>query len=309
MCSYLYLAVYHQEAFLFTTIIHEGGEYTLLQTLFYASHFLGHIPVHFVLALYFVGVYLCLEENSETIEHEKNMLPGLVAALVFLVAAATYISFKWFGWEDTISFILQEKQSVSRYEQGGSWNLHLPSTLMQFLLIPVYIYLAKLVFQLRISFNMRGVPLITASIFFFLFTTWLVNDQMLHAIIDIWRSPRYLAHSVRELATFTITYYPIALYFMLQNSRSKEKWSLPSEPLLNRGVSIFSVLFIVLFAYQVIIPLTIGISDLAQQPSFAGDQGLSIAYLLSSHYFEHFLESIFFILLTIILTIHQSKKV
>jgi hypothetical protein len=54
-------------------------------------------------------------------------------------------------------------------------------------------------------------------------------------------------------------------------------------------------------AYQAITVISAGISDTAQKPSFAHGQGLSIAYLLSAHYFEHVLDSIYFLLLAIFL--------
>ena len=70
--SYLYLAYYHGKILVFNTIVHEGGTYTLLQDIFYASHFLGHIPVHTMIAFLFIGSYLCLSGfNSNTYLNKK----------------------------------------------------------------------------------------------------------------------------------------------------------------------------------------------------------------------------------------------
>jgi hypothetical protein len=41
--SYLYLAYYHHRWLLHPTVIHEGGRYSLLETMFYASHFLDSV--------------------------------------------------------------------------------------------------------------------------------------------------------------------------------------------------------------------------------------------------------------------------
>jgi hypothetical protein len=129
--------------------------------------------------------------------------------------------------------------------------------------------------------------------------TWLVNDNFFSAISYVWINPRYLAHSVRELATFPLIYYPIPLYFLLKNSeRSEKKWEFRQ---VSKWMMVLAVIFLVLFAYQVIIPLQVGIGELAQKPSFADGGELSIAYLLSSHYFEHFLDSIYFSLFSLIL--------
>jgi hypothetical protein len=62
--SYLVLALYHGKIFIFTTIVHEGGTHTLTRTIFYASHFLVHVPVHTVLAFLFTGTFLCLTGES-----------------------------------------------------------------------------------------------------------------------------------------------------------------------------------------------------------------------------------------------------
>ena len=298
--SYIYLAFYHNEIFLFKTIIHEGGTYNFLETLFYATHFVGHIPVHTVLALYFSGIYLCMN-GRPAYRVESSRLLWLSISLVLLISAGFLISFLWFGTEDTISFLLQKKQSVTRYEQGGSWNLHLPSTMMQFLLIPIYIYLAKWLFKSPVKLNFKGVNIIVASVLLCIFMTWLVNDSPLSTVIEIWKEPRYLAHSVRELATFPVTYYPFALYFMLNHKNPHGSQKVTGDWTLQVSIITALFLFTILFAYQSIIPLMVGIGNLAQNPDFAKGGELSILYLLSSHYFEHFLESLYFILMSLLI--------
>lgn len=296
--AYLYLAFYHGDLSLFTTIVHEGGIYTFTETALYASHFLGHIPIHTVIALYFVGVFFAMSERSGTSGANKKGFILFFGLIVFL-AISWWISMKWFGMEDTYAYILQQKQSMIRSEQGGSWNLHLPSTMMQFLLIPLFIYVGKIVFGSKISISKNGITFIGISVILCLFMTWLVNDNFFSAIAYVWTNPRYLAHSVRELATFPLTYYPIPFYFLLKYSQKREEnWRLDH---LSIGMVFLAVVFLALFAYQAVIPLQEGIGELAQKPSFAEDGELSIAYLLSSHYFEHFLDTIYFSLFSLIL--------
>lgn len=298
--SYLYLALYHSEIFLFSTIIHEGGIYTFTETLFYASHFVGHLPVHIVLAFYFTGVFICLNDPSRVGIEKKHLLTPLLG-LISLTAFGFVLSFVWFGSEDTMAFLLQTKQSVVRYEQGGSWNLHLPSTMMQFILIPVYIYVAKIVFKSKIAISNSGIFYIVISLSIFLFMTWLVNEDLFSRITFIWEDPRYLGHSVRELLTFPVTYYTVPLYFFIKNSKRNQHVSIPGNKVLTNVILLLGIIFTILFAYQSIIPLSEGIGELAQTPDFAKGGKLSIPYLLSSHYFEHFLEATFFILLSLTL--------
>lgn len=303
--AYTYLAVYHGDLNLFNTVIHEGGTYTFIETTFYASHFLGHIPVHTVLALYFVGVYLCLSEKPLPAKAGWNGVILLIILLLFLVLS-WMISVKWFGTEDTWSYILQQRQSVERAEQGGSWNLHLPSTMMQFLLIPVFIYAGKILFRSTIAVSKAGLTFIGSSIFFTVFITWLVNDQFFSSIGYVWTNPRYLAHSVRELATFPLIYYPVPLFFLLRyNSRDQAGWNRDS---LFQGMAVIGVIFLGLFIYQAIVPLLEGIGELAQKPSFAKGGELSIVYLLSSHYIEHFLDTIYFSLFSMMLFFFSQQS-
>lgn len=288
LLSYFYLAFYHGEIYLLSTVIHEGGIYTLLETALYASHFLGHIPVHTVIALYFTGIFLCMSKTNSV---ARSTMKGFILflGLILFLVTSWWISLKWFGADDTYSYILQQKQSVVRMEEGGSWNMHLPSTMMQFLLIPLFIYVGKTVFGSKISISKNGITFIGISIVLCLFMTWLVNDHFFSAIAYVWTNPRYLAHSVRELATFPLTYYSIPFYFLLKYSRKREEnWSLDQ---LSKEMVLFAVIFLALLAYQAIIPLQEGVGELAQKPSFAEDGELSIFYLLSSHYFEHFLDT------------------
>ena len=298
VASYIHLAVYHGKFSILNTVIHEGGLYTFIETTLYASHFIGHIPVHTVLAFYFVGVFLYLSKVDQV---QKSNQKGLILLLILVIFLfiSFLISIRWFGMDDTLSYIMQQKQSVVRMGEGGSWNLHLPSTMMQFLLIPVYIYVILLFFESPISVNKKGFRFISISLLLCVLVTYLVNNDLFRAIAHVWTEPRYLAHSVRELATFPLTYYPIPLYIMLKYGEDLNI-TLRFDRVA-KTMALIAILFLILFAYQSVIPLQKGIGELAQKPSFAKGGELSVAYLLSSHYFEHFLDSVYFSLFCLIL--------
>ena len=137
--SYLYLAGYHGDIFLFDNLVHEGGTHTLLESIFYFSHFLGHVPVHTVLALVFVGTFLSLTgPDLETPLKRKTGL--LLISIAALLIVSVVMSLVVFGQDDTLSFLAQQKQGVEVYAPGGSWNLHLPSTISLFFFIPVFLF-------------------------------------------------------------------------------------------------------------------------------------------------------------------------
>lgn len=101
-------------------------------------------------------------------------------------------------------------------------------------------------------------------------------------------NPRWLAHSLREMATYPLTGVPAAFAAVVLVEASltgRSKWDIrfrwPSLALLALAGA---VALLELAMLGDVDPLA-----LAQRPSFA-PQGLSIAYLLASHVFEHFLD-------------------
>ena len=294
--SYIYLAYYHSTLNLWPVIIHEGGRYTLLETVLYASHFLGHVYVHVTLSFLFVGCF-CLfhAPDSLPIRTFKTFVMPIVFLIIFLLISIV-ISLHLFGREETFSYLLQKKQSVTVYAQGGSWNLHLPSTMMLFLLIPAYLYVTLYLIRRSIGINLSGFRLIGVACLLFIIITICLNHDLYKPIKVGWTDPRYLAHSVRELATFPLTYFPLALCLLLKNNFNAQAIHTQRvhSTLHWKLLLIVALVFLVLFIYQCLISLKSGISNLAQKPTFAKDGQLGVPYLLASHYFEHVLDTIFF---------------
>jgi len=308
LVAYGYLAIYHGQWNLTGKVIHEGGTYTFWETTFYASHFLGHIPVHVVIALIFIGSYRCFSGFSRLPIKSFNKVT-ISTGLILLIGGSFLLSLLHFGCEDTFAYILQRKQGVNNLVRGGSWNLHLGSTTMMFIFLPVYVYAARIAMGKPVLLKTDAWKWLAVAALIFLAFTLLVNGSMLHPFKVAWTDPRYLAHSVRELATFPLTYFPIPLYFLMKSEPSSISEKSDGK---HRGATMMvaglALLFILGFAYQVILPLRVGISDLAQNPSFSGDNGLSVPYLLASHYFEHFLDTIFFALLTLLLAASTRRQ-
>jgi hypothetical protein len=114
-------------------------------------------------------------------------------------------------------------------------------------------------------------------------------------IVDAWSSPRYLGHSVRETVTYTLTYFPLLLWFLTRRERPLSAKS-PGCGRMTGFALVALAAFMMLFTYQVLVSLHAGVGNLAQKPDFAIGGQLSIPYLLASHYFEHFLDTVFFTL-------------
>lgn len=108
-----------------------------------------------------------------------------------------------------------------------------------------------------------------------------------------------MAHSVRELATFPLTYFPLPLYFLLKNERVLPKTPGQVSHKLILLIALLSMGFALGLVYQASVSLSHGVGNLAQKPAFAKGGQLGVPYLLASHYFEHFLDTAFFLLFTL----------
>lgn len=80
-------------------------------------------------------------------KHLKHKSALLLASIAALLVVSFVLSLSVFGADDTLAFITQKKQAVEIYRPGGSWNLHLPSTVSLFFLIPVFIFTTNLLFS------------------------------------------------------------------------------------------------------------------------------------------------------------------
>jgi len=309
LVSYLYLAYYHGNLLLFNIIIHENGKYSFLQTLFYASHFLGHIPVLTVIAFIFTGYYLGLTGKIRN-PYPPETNNKLAWVLIVFLILSLISSLAFFGFGETFDFIAGRTQGIGVTGDGGPWDLHLPSLLLLIFLVPVYQYFVLKYLKINLAPNPKGLYFLLAGFLLLAGCNYIFNRNDIFILMRIWTDPRYLAHGVRELATFPVTFFPIPLYFIL---RREKRAFVSSEEKKHRVLKVFLVIFSVIFlaglSYEVWAALSGGIGELAQKPAFAHGGRLGIPYLLASHYFEHFLDTVYFTLLCLILYGLAAKSV
>ena len=302
--SYTYLAAFHGSFRLFSRVVHEDGLHTFAQTMFFFPHFLGHVPVLATLALVFAGA-----QTSLSPAHERSAVPAraaLAAGLGAALGVSLAVSLYWFGATETWRNILQQQQSAVRMGEGGSWALHLPSTMMLLLGIPLYVAAFRALMGRPVTPNRSGAPLLAAGAAAALAMTCLVCGDPIAEAMRVWSDPRYLAHSVRELATFPVTVFPpaLALLWIAEGSADRRAVDKQWTTWFAAGAAVFGLLLV----YQVLVPLRCGIGNLAQKPAFAPGGHLPVAYLLSFHYFEHFLDMLFFAPLCLLLSKLRDKR-
>ena len=162
------------------------------------------------------------------------------------------------------------------------------------------VWLARRLYRRPVACSRRGFGLLAAAAVLVVAITAVANGGSPAALVEVWRDPRYLAHSVRELVTFSLTYYPIPLAVLLAlEAPARERSPLRRCPDLVIAAAL--VACAVGVGIQVAVSLSHDIGTLAQRPEFARGGRLSISYLLASHAFEHVLDSLFFALLTLLL--------
>lgn len=295
--SYAYLAWWHKKAFLWNTPIHENGRLTMAGSLFYFDHFIGCVPTVVVFAFCIAGG---VAATSGVPSFTDRSRAATIAAVLLGIAALQLVSafvasVLTAGWERTIDYALQRIERDGVMSRGGNWNqLVLSNIPIAFGAIGVSSSLAMSAAGSdagwsgsaiggALCMGVAGGVLVGISVV--TFPGW-----------QSFLNPRWMAHSIRELATYPLTGIPIALASSLLVARylsGVDTWLIqvrtPSLILMGAG----SLILI----WQLKYLQGADVHAMAQRPPFASG-GLSIPYLLFSHVFEHFLDFVFIAPLT-----------
>ncbi|MCS6953504.1 MAG: hypothetical protein RMK57_15345 [Bryobacterales bacterium] len=271
---------------------------TLLGSLFYFDHFLGCAPSVVFLSLCLAGACAWNTAGYQVAEasRARRIGLGLLAAASILVLISFVAAIHLAGWQRTVDYLFQSIERDGVSSKGGTWNL------LQLSNIPM----ALAVIGIVTSFVGHGVPAGARETRSQrnLGLLLLAAAALLSAAMTWWSwpgaaafgNPRWLAHSLRELATYPLTAVPIAAAAVLGTERwaagighVRLKLSPPSVLLI--AISLTMALT------QWLLVARVDVLALAQRPPFA-PHGLPIGYLLASHVFEHFLDFLFFAMLS-----------
>jgi hypothetical protein len=293
--SYSYLASWHNKLFLWNSVIHENGRLTLLESLYYFDHFVGVVPMIVLFALCVAGgfslggVFPSIIDMSTAKVVTTILLTGSALIVLFAFLASIFTA----GWQRTLDYAFQRIERDGVISKGGTWNQ------LQISNIPIALGTIGLTSALAIS-SKNSVdpgnvnPMVGGIICIGLAAVLSITISALNW--SGWQSflnPRWVAHSVREIATYPLTGIPVAMASILLVEyylSGVDKWTfqlhLPSILLLGTGIA-----FLI---GQLIFLRNVDVLAIAQKPSFASD-GLPIPYLLCSHVFEHFLDFVLII--------------
>lgn len=303
LTAYVYLAVWHGKPWLLTTLIHENGRLTLAESLLYYDHFLACVPMIFFFTLCAAGGFALgapplagvIPARARSVA--LNVLLPIPLFLGIIFAASVLKA----GMQRTLDYSLQWIERDGVLSPGGSWNQ------LQLSNLPIALGTIAAAFALGRSWSAahdqsaRGMTRAGLAFVIGAFTFAGGLSLLWWPGGEAFLNPRWLAHSIREQATYPLTAIPIALasilaahaYLARRPTRSAVvhlRLPLLSLVLLGLGIAVLVGQLLVLRRTDVL--------AIAQKPAFA-PEGLSVGYLLASHVFEHFLDFVFIVPLSV----------
>jgi hypothetical protein len=292
LASYIYLAIWHRKGWLFGTITHEDGRHTLWGSLTYWAHFMACFPTALFISLCLVGGTL-IALNKHVVAGEGLSTAGLTlvsAGIVFVLVVAAG-SVRQIGVRQTLHYALQkfERDGVSSW--GGCWNQFVLSNLVIGLgsvaagiLLGSWLNIQSADRQ-SLEWWRRGLMLGIAVLWFGVLCLVFRTGRR------SFTEPRWLAHSVREVATYPLTAVPAGFGAILWAHYHYFPDGIHDITVPLWSVGLF-VIAVILLVWQLVALRRVDVMAMSQKPSFA-PQGLSVPYLLASHVFEHTADMVF----------------
>ena len=297
--SYVYLMVWHRKLWLFDAVMHEDGRHTLWGALTYWGHFLACLPTALFVSGCLAGGTLIATNYNIALNDKAWTIGFVLIALGFVfVLAVVWGAVRQVGIQQTLHYALQkfERDNVSSW--GGCWNQFVPSN--------VVIGLGSAAAGLILGASLQCADAVIVQRHPGWWAQWLVLGLAVLWFLVLclifrtgrrsYTEPRWLAHSIREIATYPLTAVPAGLGAILL-----AHYALYPEGCWNTTVPLWSVgLFVIaciLVIWQLLALRGKDVIAMSQKPSFA-PEGLPVTYLLASHVFEHTTDIIFVVLTT-----------
>ena len=292
--AYAYLAYWHGGPWLFNTLVHENGRLTLLGSLFYFDHFLGCLPMILLFALCAATGFAFAARLPAPASARRA--GGLAVNLLLPIPLFIFITFlastRIAGFPRTVEYALQWIERDGVLSPGGGWN--------QLQVSNIPIALGTISAGLVLASSWPATPGERSRVGLWAGLAGLALALALDlGLTALWwpgweafENPRWVAHSIREIATYPLTGIPIALAAIFcvharlasgQDSRGSLRIRFPAISVILLAIGLAIV------TGQLLYLRTANVLAMAQKPAFAPD-GLSVAYLLASHVFEHFLD-------------------
>jgi hypothetical protein len=273
--AYLAIAGYTGNPFPWFEVVHESGDRTLLQTVFFFEHTARELPLDLILGAAVGGcaLFACPpgQDPRGRGSRRSTLAIGLLLVIVVIVVGTLRVG----GWPMLAENLLQfPTRPGAPREWGGHWRYHLLSHVM---LMSVSLGLAAVLVLWDKGRNGKGHRAgartfgITAAGFAGLTAIFAPN-------LDPFVDPVFIGHQVRESLTHAAVTVPVAWGTCLMLSKSRrairDDGTVPLRgALLTGGAGVLVGLFLL-------------ISGLVRSAASQG-QSQSLVVLLFPHFFEH----------------------
>lgn len=305
IASYIHMCVFYKELWLFDTIVHENGRYTLLQVILYFRHFCWEILGKAIYSLFIVGVFFYygrpLHRVNQIAKHSISQTRIIFAG--FIVFAIILLSFlittNEYGFREAIFGLTQYRASELRPIWFGShWRNHFLSNIVLFSASAFLVLLYRVICFGGYYFKRRFACLFHIATGIFVFLTVLFGLTM-----DPFSTPSYLGHQLREIfgTDLSITmFWALAVLIHLENRYDSGDSEFQPQKLVALGRNTRSLIFwslptLVIVPFLITRVLSLDIA--ANVEKLGNTAGWSIIDLFAWHFFEHSLDYFFVVFL------------
>jgi hypothetical protein len=215
--AYLWLALDHGTLWLFPAVVHESGDYTLLQTILYFRHVIRELPITLLYAISSVAAFKVYGPTGHgPIPRSKRYLIPAVFVLV-VVSVSWFMTINTWGVEVALQEVLQGYTRDDTFLPGSHWPFHLLSTIGYFL--------AAIIVAALLHYGIHGTlpprrPTVRSQWIGGTIVAILAMTILLGLTTAPFLDPRYIGHQARELLTHLSITLPLSFGVLLRETRT-----------------------------------------------------------------------------------------
>lgn len=296
--AYLYMAVFYHKIWLFDTIVHENGKYTLLQVIFYFRHFSWEMPGKAVYSFFLVGAFWYYgnapARGEKTDIPYRNVLLSGVALFAIIVITILVTTYK-VGVTETLHGLLQYRTSeIKPVDFGSHWRNHFLSNIVLFSASAFFICLYRTLFcggWVRRKY---------ANLFFISVGIFVLLSIFFGINADPFTAPSYLGHQLREIfgsdLPITMLLSMAVLIFLERKYDRQDMQPALTEQLVRRSrpyLLLWLMPVVLISGYIVLKVLSLDISG--EMSKLPGTENWTVINIFAWHFFEHSLDYVFVI--------------
>jgi hypothetical protein len=284
-CAYAWLAWDHRTLWLFGTVVHEGGRYTLAETVLYARHFLRELPVAVLYAAAPAAAASAYGPRATTAPSPLVRGAALLAAALVVGGAWVETSRRWgadVAWNELLQSHLRDEDAPI---PGVHWGYHLLSTVAY---VGASVVAAVLLRRTLGGRAAAGPDRALGAVVVAMIALCILCGTDAAPFVDA----RHLGHQAREAATHLVVTLPLAFAVLLAVGRWRRdpdrppaEWPIP--------VVVAAVAGGVALAY-------VGIGALVSSAARSA-RPVGLSSLVAAHCFEHALDVVFVVFLVVAL--------